>query len=532
MSPEPFRWTDRVPWAAAVAVVLALILHAPAMGLSFLSDDFERIEDALTMAGDGAAGLLWRAGADGYYRPVFYASLAADHALWGLSPAGFHRTNIVLHLAVLALALRLAERHLFAGMPATIARWAAILAAPAMALYPHHVDAVAWISGRSGLLAALFALGSLGCYLSERRVLRWVGPLLLALAILSKESAFLLVLLPWVAGAARSRRFLPSGLAAYLAVPLVLGAWRALAVGTSGLGRLGEPLAGLRNAVASALWLLVPADLERLRELGASLAPALLVLAVVSVAVLAWLALRPAAGRDILLRGIVLAAITLLLPSLIGVRARYLYLPSLALLPALAAWLALRCGTDARGRLVAGLTAVAVSVAFLVGAVERRRAWGEASVVSERFLESLAIVAHGHPYRTVYVIGAPFTLRRASIAANWTTALRLAFELKSEVRVLNTVRLPSADWEGPSASSPAPGVVVQRLEPGAHAAFHYPGEAGGGEVTQLRDATVRVLERDDRGRVKALEITTSEALRAPGTPVQVAIGGRLRPGWE
>ena len=42
-------------------------------------------------------------GPTGYYRPLTYISFALDRALWGLNPAGFHLTNLVLHILVVLL---------------------------------------------------------------------------------------------------------------------------------------------------------------------------------------------------------------------------------------------------------------------------------------------------------------------------------------------------------------------------------------------------------------------------------------------
>ncbi|MEK7411376.1 MAG: hypothetical protein AAB327_08360, partial [Actinomycetota bacterium] len=42
-------------------------------------------------------------------RPLFWLSLAADHALWGLNPLGYHLTGILLHLLNTALLATLAR---------------------------------------------------------------------------------------------------------------------------------------------------------------------------------------------------------------------------------------------------------------------------------------------------------------------------------------------------------------------------------------------------------------------------------------
>ena len=85
------------------------------------------------------------------YRPLFWFSLFLDHTLWGLNPAGFHATNLLLHLLNGILAFALLQR---LRLPPT---WAALTALLWLAL-PLNTEAVAWISGRAYLLCTAFIL--------------------------------------------------------------------------------------------------------------------------------------------------------------------------------------------------------------------------------------------------------------------------------------------------------------------------------------------------------------------------------------
>ncbi len=90
------------------------------------------------------------------YQPIpmlsFQANYAAaSHSASGVSPVGFHLTNVVLHainamLAVL-LAAALSRRVLFSGLTGIL-----------FATHPMAMETVAWVSGRMILLATLFAL--------------------------------------------------------------------------------------------------------------------------------------------------------------------------------------------------------------------------------------------------------------------------------------------------------------------------------------------------------------------------------------
>src|SRR6185436_11739611 len=80
------------------------------------------------------------------YRPLALASLAVDYQLWGLHPAGFHLTSVVLHI--------LATLALFALMRRLVgSNRAAAALALLFALHPANAEAVAWINGRSEVLA-------------------------------------------------------------------------------------------------------------------------------------------------------------------------------------------------------------------------------------------------------------------------------------------------------------------------------------------------------------------------------------------
>lgn len=47
-------------------------------------------------------------GAGRMYRPFLIVSLAADRAVWGMHPGGFHLSSVLAHLAVVLLLYRLA----------------------------------------------------------------------------------------------------------------------------------------------------------------------------------------------------------------------------------------------------------------------------------------------------------------------------------------------------------------------------------------------------------------------------------------
>jgi Tfp pilus assembly protein PilF len=140
--------------------------------------------------------------APGLYRPFTAVSYAVDFALYGLDPRGFHLTNILLHAVVSGFVFLLTSRFL-SLLPS-------LAAALIFATHPVHTEAVAWVSGRSELLAGLLTLLSALSFLPVRaqKENRRAASLLIMsalfwfLALLSKESALplllVLLVLPFV----------------------------------------------------------------------------------------------------------------------------------------------------------------------------------------------------------------------------------------------------------------------------------------------------------------------------------------------
>lgn len=124
----------------------------------------------------------------GYYRPTRNLTFLLDTHVFGTSAAGYHFTNVAIHAWCSLLVFGLVRRMF--GDDRTAA-WAAAL----FAVHPVHVEAVAWITGRTDSVAALGYLGAVYAWLlayTEHRV-RWgwwaMGCLACAWALLAKESA-------------------------------------------------------------------------------------------------------------------------------------------------------------------------------------------------------------------------------------------------------------------------------------------------------------------------------------------------------
>ncbi len=121
-----------------------------------------------------------------FFRPLLVLSFKLDYAIWGLSPIGYHVTNLLLHFLNCCMLLWLLLR---LGAPANQARLAALL----FAAFAHNGVAVVWISGRTELLLATFLLASTLFYaraLQSGRLRDKLASLGFAVcALLTKESA-------------------------------------------------------------------------------------------------------------------------------------------------------------------------------------------------------------------------------------------------------------------------------------------------------------------------------------------------------
>lgn len=161
------------PWSAslvvAVAVLLALvaIVYAPVMTHgAFIWDDHALVERNPLVTRGSVAEIVRRpflpAESPGearavYYRPLTVLSLRADFGLAAEDATSYHVSNILLHLTAV-IAFVAAARRLGAS------RWASACAAALWALHPRSTEAVAWISGRTDVIATLFALVALALW--------------------------------------------------------------------------------------------------------------------------------------------------------------------------------------------------------------------------------------------------------------------------------------------------------------------------------------------------------------------------------
>jgi Tfp pilus assembly protein PilF len=197
MKPAASRpsWPERARslWPILLPVLATLLVYHGVGGYDFVNfdDDLYVYDNPRVTDGLSPANAQWAftTGHAQVWIPVTWLSLQLDATLGGPGAAGFHRTNLFLHLAGVVLAWLLARR--LTGSAA-----AATLAAALFGVHPLNVEAVAWVTARKDVLMAPLLLGAALAWVSTTGRRRVVLTFALALlAMLAKPAAVVAPLL-------------------------------------------------------------------------------------------------------------------------------------------------------------------------------------------------------------------------------------------------------------------------------------------------------------------------------------------------
>jgi len=160
------RKIDWTPTAVAVAVYIVFSLAPQARFLQW--DDAKNLVDNDKWRGLSWEHLkwMWNTRHYGPWQPLSWLSWAVDFKLWGLDPAAFRRTNIVLHAVTAGLVVHVFRR-LFPRESST-PLFGAAGAALFFGLHPLRVESVVWITERRDVLSGFFSVLSILCWLKDR----------------------------------------------------------------------------------------------------------------------------------------------------------------------------------------------------------------------------------------------------------------------------------------------------------------------------------------------------------------------------
>lgn len=176
-----------------VAVILVVFLEV--RNCEFVYDDLGYVtQNQHVQMGISFKSILWAWTTThaGFWIPLTWLSLMFDHELYGLSPSGYHWTNLLLHIEN-ALLLFLVLRR------TTGAIWRSAFVVALFALHPLRVESVAWVTERKDVLSTFFWMLTVLAYLHYVKKPRFVPYVLIviafALALMAKPMA---VTLPFV----------------------------------------------------------------------------------------------------------------------------------------------------------------------------------------------------------------------------------------------------------------------------------------------------------------------------------------------
>jgi protein O-mannosyl-transferase len=219
-----------------IPLIVCLSSLLPYLGtfrFAFVYDDFQQvINNPLILSWHNLPWMfktdVWRFSnpllVSNYWRPLFMVWLLLNRSLFGLNPAGWHIAAVLLHTAATYACFRLVLR---LGGDLMIAATAALI----FAVHPVHIETVAWISGATDSLMALFFLLSLLAFLNgweAQSNKRWIwyglSAVSFGMCVLSKETGLVLpaVVLAYILLFRSKRHRSWTSLAEAAAVPLLL----------------------------------------------------------------------------------------------------------------------------------------------------------------------------------------------------------------------------------------------------------------------------------------------------------------------
>ena len=409
------------PWAPAALALLAALTSAPSLRYPLFGDDYIHISRTNEIRADPIDGLarawILRESDSGawwtepglevkYFRPLVALTFVADRLAWGDAAAGYHATNLALHVATTMVVFALSRRLL----PSLRS---AVVAATLFALHPAHSEAIVWVSARTDLLCALLYGAAFLGYLrarsgafAVRSHAAWM--LAFALALAAKEMAvtFPLVVATYESCLRRGDRLRPrtAGPLAAAAIVLAYLALRTQAVGSIALPPrpfafdAADPGALARALVASAQYLVnlvlfVPAEPMITGPFWSAHPVWLAVVAAVAAAVFARSA-TSVGDRRLLLFGIGWTVVTMLPVLMITVGERFLYLPSIGYCLALGAQ---PFPNERSGRSRTGVELVATAALLAIVLIAKNEVYGVVAARSRIPIDDAAAALDGAP---------------------------------------------------------------------------------------------------------------------------------------
>ena len=185
---NPARFPKRIEnWhITAIIALVVTVCFMPTLNNGFVNwDDEVNYTENLHYRGLSLRHLSWMfAGSfdSGLYMPLTWLTLGLDYILWEMNPAGYHLTNLLLHVlnSLLFFYLILIFLKRFSGTPlmndAFGIQVCAAVGALFFAIHPLRVESVAWLTERRDVLSGFFYLLTVLAYLrmKDREIKRTI----------------------------------------------------------------------------------------------------------------------------------------------------------------------------------------------------------------------------------------------------------------------------------------------------------------------------------------------------------------------
>ncbi len=433
LQPTPVETPGTSPLVLWIGIAAGAIVWTTTFNCYFVSDDYGLLYFARTPILSGIRTVFLRGDGGVFFRPLTYTSYLLDHAVWNSLPAGYHLTNLALHLAATAGVLAFLRWLDFS-------REAAATTAAVFVSMPIQVESVAWMAGRFDVLSGTLTIWAMAFYAWSRKQLMpgyALALLFYILAMCSKETGFLLpallIALEWIVF--RSRPGLK--LVPFLAIGAIVFMYRMSALGGFGGYKTGtgaaSPVTDVGLKTIEGLFLRVPTQLLMGLNWTQSNGFAVVLTGAVLAALLILLVLSadPATTRSSMVLfafgWMVIAAVPGHFMSVIGPglsNSRILYLPSAG-----AAMLLGQLISGIRMPRVRQLACIAVFVVFNAGVLHNLGAWRSTSGLAKDTLADITRIVPAPAPGTQFVFsGLPDSIRGVFFfRAGLTEGLRMVY---------------------------------------------------------------------------------------------------------
>jgi hypothetical protein len=377
----------------APALLLSVLVHAGAVRTFFAQDDITFLSRA--------AGLE---PGDGWFRPISAGvAFRLGHALFGLDPFGYHLTNLLLHLANVALLFALVVR--LGGSRGVAAAAAVLFGVSSIAFTPLH-----WASGVMELLTCALLLAATLLWLesrSRRQSRRcWIAAIVAVIAVFSKETAAAwlvgILVIEWSLGGGLPRR--QTALAASMptlvfAIAFLLSGQARKLAGSEAYAYTFSPLFIAQNLLTYLQWSVTFTN--PIRDVVAAADPGAWRMGLpvtLALAVFLWRRPRAVIGRTLVGIGWWLAFLLPVLPLAHHTYLYYLYIPWVGGALALASLgQSLLAALPRRTASAVGLMALAGFVLIEARNVEVRRTATRDALPVDRTMRDATLLGHALP---------------------------------------------------------------------------------------------------------------------------------------